>query len=195
MQHPQLTPSPPLPSVYTKFNLSYIFGVPREGVGCMWQCGTAESVEKSNHTTPAPPPHLRYTTEWEQCKQPLLLLAQLRAPVVHMPHFTHAPYHTLYIPNKTIPHAHPHPLSQPPKRDMTHSSHNMAQLPFLYAVVEIHTQRYMHGWSKIATEALDLGSRTRSEAPRTLSARCWTRFASFGVKPFFKVTKRAHQVL
>ena len=31
--------------------------------------------------------------------------------------------------------------------------------------------------------------------PRTLSARCWTRFASFGVKPFFKATKRAHQVL
>ena len=31
--------------------------------------------------------------------------------------------------------------------------------------------------------------------PRTLSARCWTRFAPFGVKPFFKVTKRADQVL
>ena len=64
--------------------------------------------------------------------------------VMHMPHFTRAPYHTLYIPNSTIPHAHPHPLSQPPKRDMTHSSHNMAQLPFLYAVVQIHAQRCMH---------------------------------------------------
>ena len=63
MQHPQLTPSPPLPSVYTKFDLSYIFGASREGVGCMWQCGTAESVEKSNHTTPAPPQHLRSTID------------------------------------------------------------------------------------------------------------------------------------
>ena len=126
----------------------------------MWQCGTAESVEKSNHTTPAPPQHLRSTTEWEQCKQPLLLLAQLRAPVVHRWRYAHATFHPC-----PLPHPHPHPLSQPPKRDMTHSSHNMAQLPFLYAVVEIHAQRYMHGWSKIATEALDLGSGTGSGAP------------------------------
>ena len=93
------------------------------------------------------------------------MLLLFKDDVVHMPHLNRAPYHTLYIPNSTIPHAHPHPLSQPPKRDMTHSSHNMAQLPFLYAVVEIHAQRYMHGWSKIATEALDLGSGTGSGAP------------------------------
>ena len=130
----------PLPSVYTKFDLSYIFDASREGVECMWQCGTAESVEKSNHTTPAPPQHLRSTTEWEQCKQPLLLLAQLRAPVVHRWRYAHATFHPC-----PLPHPHPHPLSQPPKRDMTHSSHNMAQLPFLYAMVEIHPQRYMQG--------------------------------------------------
>ena len=99
--------------------------------------------------------------------------------VMHMPHFTSAAYHTL-----------------PPRASSSIiTAHNAALLPFLCALVDIHALRYMHGWSKIATEALDLGSRTRSEAPRTLSARCWTRFASFGVKPFFKVTKRAHQVL
>ena len=60
---PEDSPSPPLPSVYTKFDLSYIFGASREGVGSMCQCGTAESVEKSNHTTPAPPQHLRSTID------------------------------------------------------------------------------------------------------------------------------------
>ena len=72
------------------------------------------------------------------------MLLLFKDDVVHMPHLNRAPYHTLYIPNSTIPHAHTHPLSQPPKRDMTHSSHNMAQLPFLYAVVQIHAQRCMH---------------------------------------------------
>ena len=47
---------------------------------------------------------------------------------MHMPHFTHAPYHTLYIPNSTIPHAHSHPLSKAPKRadqvlQSTHMTH------------------------------------------------------------------------